>query len=163
MCMSHTCVDFIRVPSGKLIVRGFTAMHLLATSAPSIMKMEVAPVSAIARFGAIVIVLILCGDGWNQHGAHAAITCLVEYAATGVDTMRELFDVTIIASSSAHADLLVMARVGFGNGLYAETKLLRLCANLIVSAPNSQVACLAGSTLLCIPLVHGSYPAAMNC
>ncbi len=63
MCMSHTCVDFIRVPSGKLIVRGFTAVRLLATSAPSIMKMEVAPVSAIAQFGAIVIALILCGDG----------------------------------------------------------------------------------------------------
>jgi hypothetical protein len=77
--------------------------------------------------------------------------------------MRELFDVTIVTSLSARADLLVMARVGFGNGLYAETKLLRVCANLIVSAPNSQVACLAGSTLLCIPLVHGSYPTAMNC
>jgi hypothetical protein len=65
MWLSHTCVDFIRVPSGKLIVRGFTAMHLLATSAPSIVKMDVAPVSAISRFGAIVIVLILHGDGWN--------------------------------------------------------------------------------------------------
>ena len=90
MCMSHTCVDFICVPSGKLIIRGFTAMRLLATSAPSIMKMEVAPVSAIAQFGEIVIVLILCGDGWNQHGARAAIACIVEYAATGVDTMREI-------------------------------------------------------------------------
>jgi len=77
--------------------------------------------------------------------------------------MRELFDVTIVMSSSARADLLVMARVGFGNGVYTETKLLRLCANLIVSAPNSQVARLAGSTLLCIPLVHGLYPATMNC
>ncbi len=119
--------------------------------------------SAIARFGAIVIVLILCGDGWNPHGARAAIACIVEYAATGVDTMRELFDVTIVTSSSACADILAMARVGFRYGLYTETKLLHLCANLIVSAPNSQVACLAGSTLLCIPLVHGWYPAAMNC
>ncbi len=89
--------------------------------------------------------------------------CIVEYAAAGIDTMLKLFDVTIVTSSSARADLLVMARVGFGYCLYAETKLLHLCANLIVSAPNSQVACLAGSTLLCIPLVHGLYPAAMNC
>jgi hypothetical protein len=77
--------------------------------------------------------------------------------------MRELFDVTIVTSSSARADLLVMTRAGFGYDLYAETKLLHLCANLIVSTPNSQVACLAGSTVLCIPLVHGSYPAAINC
>ncbi len=46
--MSHTCVDWICFPSGKLIVRGFTARCLLLTSAPAMMKMEVAPVLAMA-------------------------------------------------------------------------------------------------------------------
>ncbi len=59
MFMSHTCVDLILEPSGKLIERGFNAMRWLATTAPSMMKMDVAPVSAMARLGAIVIELIL--------------------------------------------------------------------------------------------------------
>ena len=59
MFMSHTCVDLILEPSGKFIERGFNAVHRLATTAPSIMKMDVAPVSAMARSGAIIIELIL--------------------------------------------------------------------------------------------------------
>ncbi len=59
MFMSHMCVDLILEPSGKLIERGFNAVHRLATTAPSMMKMDVAPVSAMARLGAIVIELIL--------------------------------------------------------------------------------------------------------
>ncbi len=59
MFMSHTCVDLILEPSGKLIKRGFNAVHWLATTAPSMMKMDVATVSAMARSGAIVIELIL--------------------------------------------------------------------------------------------------------
>ncbi len=56
--MSHTCVDRTCVPSAKLMVRGEDAILLLATSVPSIIKMEVAPVSAIAWFGANVILLL---------------------------------------------------------------------------------------------------------
>jgi hypothetical protein len=52
--MSHTCVDQIVVPSGKLILRGFVATRLLSTSASSMMKMAVVPVSAIASFAAMV-------------------------------------------------------------------------------------------------------------
>ena len=59
MFMSHTCVDLILEPSGKFIERGFNAVRRLATTAPSMMKMDVAPVSAMARSGAIVIELIL--------------------------------------------------------------------------------------------------------
>jgi hypothetical protein len=36
--MSHTCVDCTHLPSGKLIVRGTIAGHLLSTSAPSIIN-----------------------------------------------------------------------------------------------------------------------------
>ncbi len=46
--ISYTCVDWIFLPSGKLIVRGDTAIRLLPMAAPSMMKMEVAPVSVIA-------------------------------------------------------------------------------------------------------------------
>jgi hypothetical protein len=46
--MSHTCVNCTRLPSGKLIVRGTVAGRLLSASTPSIIKMEVAPVLAMA-------------------------------------------------------------------------------------------------------------------
>ncbi len=52
--MPHTCVDRTFLPSGKFIVRGDKAIRLLSTSAPSMMKMEVAPVSAMAWLVAIV-------------------------------------------------------------------------------------------------------------
>jgi hypothetical protein len=52
--MSHTCVDRSFVPSGKFIVRGDKVICLLSMLAPSIMKMDVAPVSAMAWFVAIV-------------------------------------------------------------------------------------------------------------
>jgi hypothetical protein len=56
--MSHTCVDLTFLPSGRLTVRGFVATRLFATSTPSITKMDVAPVSATAWFGAMVIALM---------------------------------------------------------------------------------------------------------
>jgi hypothetical protein len=48
MLMSQMCVDITLFPSGKLIVRGFQATHLFATSAPSMIKIDIAPVSAIS-------------------------------------------------------------------------------------------------------------------
>ena len=54
---SHMCVDLICRPSGRLILSGFIACHLFFTSAPSIMKIDVAPVSAIASDVAIVMAL----------------------------------------------------------------------------------------------------------
>ncbi len=41
--ISHTCVDWTFLPSGKLIVRGDTTIHLLSTAAPSMMNMELCP------------------------------------------------------------------------------------------------------------------------
>ena len=54
MTMSHTCVDCTCLPSGKLIVSGLTATRLLSKLAPSVMKMKVAPVSAMACVVTIV-------------------------------------------------------------------------------------------------------------
>ncbi len=55
MVMLHICVDFIFLPSGMLMLKGLLARHLFTTSAPSIMNMDVAPVSAMAWVEAIVI------------------------------------------------------------------------------------------------------------
>jgi hypothetical protein len=46
--MSHTCVDLTFLLPGRFIVNGFKVVHLLMTLTPSMMKMDVAPVSAIA-------------------------------------------------------------------------------------------------------------------
>ncbi len=46
--MLHTCVNFTFLPSGRFTVRGFDATRLFTTSTPSITKMDVAPVSAMA-------------------------------------------------------------------------------------------------------------------
>jgi len=61
--MSHMCVDLICLPSGRLIVSGFIAGRLFFTSAPSMIKIDVAPVSAIASDVAIVIAFRYCVDG----------------------------------------------------------------------------------------------------
>ncbi len=61
MMLSHTCVDQIVVPSGNLILSGFVATRLSSTSASSMMKMAVAPVSAIASFAAMVSAFKYCG------------------------------------------------------------------------------------------------------
>ena len=47
MLMSHSCVDLIFLSSGRLIIKGFFVILLFSTSTSSIMKMDVAPVSAI--------------------------------------------------------------------------------------------------------------------
>ena len=52
--MSHMCVDLICLPSGRLIVSGYIAGRLFFTSAPSMIKIDVAPVSAIASDVAIL-------------------------------------------------------------------------------------------------------------
>ena len=46
--MSHVCVDITFVPSGRLMVSGQMAGHRFLHGVPSMMKIEVDPVSAIA-------------------------------------------------------------------------------------------------------------------
>jgi hypothetical protein len=61
---SHICIDLTFRPSGMLMVKGFVVTLLLTTSTASIMKMDVAPVSAIACVDAIVMAFKYLFDGW---------------------------------------------------------------------------------------------------
>ncbi len=97
--MSHTCVDLIFLPSGRLTVSGFVANLLFSTSTPSITKMDVAPVSATARFIAIVITLRYC----NDVGCDCSFWLL----------LVAKFDVTIVMSLSVALITLIMS-VGSG-------------------------------------------------
>ncbi len=74
---SHMCVDLICRPSGRLTVRGFVAGCLFFTSAPSIMKIDVAPVSAIASDVAIVMALRYWFDGLPNFLPAVSISDLV--------------------------------------------------------------------------------------
>jgi hypothetical protein len=142
------------------MVSGLAATRLLATLVPSMMKMEVAPVSAMAWLGAIVTALMTAGEIARNDA------CVVKsrdnFFGGG---MCDLFDVTIVTVSLSSADCHGVFLVGSEEGLYAETKLICLFAKLLVFAPHRQVLRPNGSTVLCIPRarVHGSYPTAMNC
>ncbi len=74
--MSQTCVDNTLLPSDKLIVSRFSAICLLSMSTPSMMKMEVVPVLAMAWVVAIVIALRYCGMGLpnNMRAAMAIVS-----------------------------------------------------------------------------------------
>jgi hypothetical protein len=61
--MSHMCVDFTLLPSGKLIVNGCGNGRTLLAGVPSMINMEVALVSVIAWFILIAIVLRYCWLG----------------------------------------------------------------------------------------------------
>ncbi len=63
MLMSQMCVDITFFPLGKLIVRGLTATRLFVTLTPSMIKIDVTPVSAIARLAEMVIAFKYWGDG----------------------------------------------------------------------------------------------------
>ncbi len=73
------------------------------------------------------------------------------------------FDVTMVKSSSTRRLDDLILRMGYKEVAEAETELLHLFAKHILSAPHCQVFLPNGGTVVCIPLVHGSYPTAMNC
>ncbi len=105
--ISHTCVDWTFLPSGKLIVRGDTAIRLLSMATPSMVKMEVVPVSAIAWLSAIVRALRNCGIGLPQSALTiAAIKDNALFVCTGfVDAQLEV--ITVAVSSSSYDDMLI--------------------------------------------------------
>ena len=74
-------------------------MHWLATSAPSMIKMDVVPVSAMARLGAIVMALM-------QFVVMVNIAC---------QWCKQL-DAIIVMSSSCSAVGRYLIWVGFGRG-----------------------------------------------
>ncbi len=158
--MSQTCVDTAFLPSGKLMVSGSVAMRLLSTSAPSMMKMEVAHVSAMVWFVAMVIAFKYCGMGLPNN--IRAATAIVRRAFMATRRVGEILDVATVTLSSS---ILTGCDVGVGSRgvVYAEIKILHLFARPKLSAPHCQLFLLPkGKTDLCIPFVHRSYPAAMN-
>ena len=97
--MSHMCINLICLPSGRLIVSGFIAGRLFFTSAPSMIKIDVAPVSAIASDVAIVMAFRYCVEGLPN--------ILLAVAASDVGGRRGsarlvfAFDMTPVMSSDA--------------------------------------------------------------
>ncbi len=61
--MLHMCVNFTLLPLGKLIVNGCDDDRKMLTGVPSMINMEVAPVSAIAWFVLIANALRYCWLG----------------------------------------------------------------------------------------------------
>jgi hypothetical protein len=154
--MSHTCVDHIVLPSGKFIVRADKAIRLLSTSAPSIMKIDVAPVSVMAWFVAIVSTFEYCGMGLPNK---ACAIATIEVCAGKYFIQLEVMIVAV--SSSTNDDVLRVE--GSKEHEVADNKFLHLCANDKISAPHHQNFCAVGRTGWCIPLVQGSYPTTVKC
>ena len=156
--MSHTCVDFTCLPSGILIVKGFFASKLFLALTPSMTKIDVTPLSAIAIYVAIVSAFKYCGIGLPYTALAAAV---IDVTCLGGCLFIDLFDVITVTSSSSETSSLLKHWVGFRE--LAETKLLHLCA-ILFSAPHHQKLGLTlGDCVLCIALVHGSYPALIHC
>ncbi len=118
MMMSHTCVDHIVILSGNLILSGFLATCLLSTSASSMMKMAVVPVSAIASFAAMVSAFKYCSMGLLNIAQAVA-------AGNGRFVLHEEWlDIMAVASSSSLFTVwpAVVRRVGSRERFIVETK-----------------------------------------
>ena len=103
--MSQMCVDVTLLPSGKLIVIGLLALRRFLMGVPFIMKIDVAPVSAIAFDVAIVI-------------AFTHSNCLMKAAAASYFVVQS--DVIIIASSlscGANAAIWLVDWVGYNEAV----------------------------------------------
>jgi hypothetical protein len=141
-------------------MRGAVATRLLATSAPSIMKIDVDPVSAIAWFAAIVRGLNYCGIGLpNIALAVAANDGAINFCIYFVLEQFEITTVAVLFSTQ----VTMVGMAGSRELGVTETKLLHLCATANISTPHHQLYLAVGSTDLSIPLVLGLYPTAMNC
>ena len=104
--MHSNYFDFTCLPSGKLIVIGFEATRLLSTSTPSIINIDVAPVSAIACCVSIVIALRdSCVGIPNRWCAAAANGCGRGVVMGTMWRSCSQFDVTIVRSSSSEYDV----------------------------------------------------------
>ena len=112
--MSHVCVDCTFVPSGRLMVSGRTAGCKFLHGVPSMMKIEVAPVSAIACDAAIAIALRYCGFGApnNCHAVAAIFVLAFARPFLTFDKSCVRFDVTIVLSSSSTTAVALLVWVG---------------------------------------------------
>jgi hypothetical protein len=118
------------------------------------------PVSAITWFAAIVRALRYCSIGLpNIALAVAANNGAINFC---IHFVLEQFEITTVAVLFS-TQVAVVGGAGSRELGVAETKLLHLCDTSNISAPHRQLYLAVCSTDLCIPLVLGSYPAAMNC
>ena len=113
------------VPSGKFILSGFVVTHLLSTFTLSIIKIVVAPVSAIALFAAMVSAFEYCGMGLPNVArsviaikGHSRTFVLLIFLQGGQ------LDVMVVAPSSSWTTVLLalLFKVGFNERILAETK-----------------------------------------
>jgi hypothetical protein len=151
---SHMCVDWTLHPLGKLIVIGFVVICLLSTSMPSMMKIDVAPVLAIASCVAVVITFsALCVGIPKRLLAAVTKEGALRFIAGAMYILRLQFDVKPIVSSLSPMMTTFIIWVGYKENSIAETKSLILYA--IFSAPLCQKrATCAGNIVLWIPFVQ---------
>jgi hypothetical protein len=104
--MSHRCVDLTWLPSGKLIVNCFFAGQMFLMGVPSIMNIDVAPVSAIACNVAIVLALRYWGVGAQNRCRAVAANDGQESGCACITWCRravgEQFDVLIVTLLLLH-------------------------------------------------------------
>jgi hypothetical protein len=116
--ISQMCIDCICLPLGLLISKGFLARHLFTTSMPSMKKIDVAPMSAIALVVAMVNAFKNSCLGFpNKERAAAASEGPSSIFSLG--TLGERFDAAAATLSLSK----VMENLGGSRNLsYAETK-----------------------------------------
>ena len=107
--MSHSCVDFTFVPSGRLMVSGCCATRLLFTGALSMTKIAVAPVSAIACDLSIPIFGFLCTGIFCVVVVVAIVTCWGMICCICVRYVV-VFDIITVLSSSSLSSLVTTSR-----------------------------------------------------
>jgi hypothetical protein len=128
--MLHMCVDRTLHLSGILIINGFQASHLLTASMPTIINIDVTPVSAIAGLVAIVIAFKdACNRCPNIDQAVAAIDCML--ACVELQLQFEVATVTSLLS------MTVANKFSMGSKELrcAVTKLFKLFAMTSFSLP----------------------------
>jgi hypothetical protein len=160
--ISHSCVECTLLPSGKRIVNGCKATLLFLTSTPSITKMDVAPVSAIAWDVAIVIALRCSAVAFPKIVRAVDATIDVRRRVRAVTGLWcKQVEVKIVLSLSAMLKQKILGSKE--EVVVAETKWLHSFAphTFPSFAPNRQ-ACV-GSIVLCIPFVQAPHPCASFC
>ena len=161
--MSHMCVDMTRRPLANATFNGHFVFCLLWTGIPSMTKIWVAPVSAIASFDAIVIAAYAHFEscrGANEGNAACwfGIGCVLVridayvYASDLSDVglvvkLAETFDVTTVISSSSTSISWAGEKFWVGSDamLITENVSLHLNATLLLIAPNRHIC---GNTVL---------------
>lgn len=103
--MSHSCVDFTFVPSGRLMVSGCCATLLLSTGALSMTNIAVAPVSNIACDSSIPMFCFCC----NGIGCLAVVVAMVLcWGMVSCSCVRYavVLDIITVLSSSSFSSLV---------------------------------------------------------